>query len=96
MKKLILFLLLIVPVMVFAQETAEPGEDNSGTISTIVNLVLGGVGIFLAGAWAKIKSRLTSLKDLVTTLTDALADDNVSPTEVKAISSALKKLVAKG
>lgn len=97
MKKYILFFLLIIPVMVFAQDTTgveDPGE-SAWNISTIINLVLTAVGIFFAAKWGIVKGKLGQIADAFSTVRDAIADNNVSNEEAKLIAEKFKKVFSK-
>ena len=95
MKKLIFGILLaLTPMVVLAQDGSE-GGDNYSTISTVVNLVLGAVGIFFGAAWSRVKGKLEDIKNVVKVSKDAIADDNVTAAEAKAIVEAVQRLLGK-
>lgn len=94
MKKLILFFLLMVPVMVFAQDTTgveDPG-GSSWSVATIINLVLTAVGIFFAAKWGIAKGKIGQIADAFGAVRDAIADNNVSNEEAKLIAEKFKKV----
>lgn len=98
MKKFILFLLLIVPVMVLAQDTTgnEVPTDNSWSVSTIINLVLTAVTVFFAAKWGIVKGKFGQIAEAFATVRDAIADNNVSNEEAKLIAEKFKKVFSKG
>ena len=97
MKKLIILLLLILPVVVFGQEV-EPVKFNLWdlvkgflTWETISSIVLSG-GL---GSWLGIKYRASKLKDAFTELYLAVEDDKVTEAEFRSVWAKFKLVFTK-
>ena len=86
MKKFIfLFVILLVPVALFAQG----GDAEGGTFWTILSVIFAGVTTLFAGLWGKVKGKLAAFAklakeglDIVNAVVDALEDDNLTKEEV--------------
>jgi len=89
MKKFIfLFVILLVPAVIFAQT----GDANGGSFWTIVSVVFAAVTTLFASLWNKVKGKLAAFAklakeglDVVNSVVDALEDDNLSKEEVAEI-----------
>lgn len=104
----ITFGLLLMGTIVYGQVTDVP-VSNGFNWWSVVQIGLGAVTTFFAGAWAWVKDRATKLAsagkevaDLLLKLEEALEDDTINKTEAQALLkegkeawTALKLLVAK-
>ena len=89
MKKLfVLFVILILPLALFAQT----GEVEGSTFWTILSVVFAAVTTLFAGLWGKVKGKLSAFAklakeglDVVNSVVDALEDDNLTKEEISKV-----------
>ncbi len=86
MKKfIVLFIIFLVPAILFAQG----GDGTGGGIWTIISIVFAAVTTLFAGLWNKVKGKLAAFAklakeglDVVNSVIDALEDDTLTKEEV--------------